>query len=108
MNKITSPSPSSSSSDGSPSHADHEEIDLNVEPAGTGKVVLAAIVALIFLCGLLVIGLLPRLALNREFDSKKASIGDAIVVNVQSPRRAPTTVSVTIPGNLRPWREVTA
>ena len=86
--------------------AGHDQIDLNVAPATSGRMLFASFIALILLGALLIIGLLPRLALNREFASQKASADGAIVVNVQTPRRAPTTVSVTIPGNLRPWREV--
>lgn len=86
---------------------DHDEIDLNVPKPNGLWVLLAAVAAIVVLGALLFTGLIPRQRQAAELQSDAADTMHAPVgVNVARPRRAPVEVNVTIPGNLRPWQEV--
>ena len=93
--------------DGQRVPSDHDEIDLNVQKPGGAWVLLAAMVAIVLLGALLMTGLIPRLHETKELAGDSASQASApVAVNVARPHRAPTEVNVVIPGNLRPWQEV--
>jgi RND family efflux transporter MFP subunit len=86
---------------------DHDEVDLNVPKPKGHWVLLAAVIAIVALGALLFTGLIPRQRQAAELQSDAADMLHAPVgVNVARPRRAPVEVNVTIPGNLRPWQEV--
>ena len=90
-----------------PAHTDHEEIDLNVTKPGKASVLIAAVVSVVLLGVLLITGLIPRLHQTKELASDAAGQENAAInVNVARPRRAPVEVNIVIPGNLRPWQEV--
>ena len=87
--------------------ADHDEIDINVPPARPVWVGVAGAVVVILLVALLLIGLIPRRAQERELhETAQAAIDAPVPVNVTTPRRAPRVVDITLPGNMRPWQEV--
>jgi RND family efflux transporter MFP subunit len=90
-----------------PTSSDHDVIDLNVPKPRPIWVILAAVVAILALAALLVTGWLPRQRQGKELDADAADAANAPVpVNVARPRRAPTVVSIALPGTLRPWQEV--
>lgn len=92
---------------GQPGHSDHDEFDLNVKKPGSAWVLLAACVAIVLLGVLLLTGIIPRLHQSKELANDATGQANApVAVNVARPRRAPVEVNVVIPGNLRPWQEV--
>jgi RND family efflux transporter MFP subunit len=86
---------------------DHDEVDLNVPKPNGVWVLLAAVVAIVLLGTLLLVGGIPRRHQAQELsnDANEASHAP-VTVNVAKPRRAPNEVTINIPGNLRPWQEV--
>jgi RND family efflux transporter MFP subunit len=85
----------------------HDEIDLNVPEPRPFWVVLAAIMVVVVLAVLLVTGFLPRRQQAHELAADIASATDAPVpVFTVQPRRSAAVVDLSIPGNLRPWQEV--
>src|SRR5260370_19708150 len=86
----------------------HEDvIDLNVARARPVWVVVAGVLCVAALALLLVTGLIPRRRETRELRAEAMEAQNApVLVNVARPHRGPTTVAITIPGNLRPWQEV--
>lgn len=97
----------SAPSNGEAVQSDHDEIDLNVKKPGGVWVLLAAVVAIALLAALLLTGLIPRLHQAKELAGDSTVQASApVAVNVARPRRAPAEVNVVIPGNLRPWKEV--
>ncbi len=84
-----------------------EEIDLNVPKPRPVWVVAAGLAAAAALAGLLVTGLIPRHGQTRDLNADAADAMNApVVVNVVRPKRAPAEVTISIPGTLRPWQEV--
>ena len=85
----------------------HDQIDLNVPKARSFAVILAAAMAVIVLVALLLTGLIPRRSAEKQLTADAAEAANAPVrVNVAAPRRAPAVVTVSLPGSLRPWQEV--
>lgn len=86
---------------------DHDEIDLNVPKPRGHWVLVAAVLAIAALAALLVTGWLPRSrqAVDLQSDANEAQHAP-VAVNVALPHRAPAEVFINIPGNLRPWQEV--
>jgi RND family efflux transporter MFP subunit len=94
---------------GSGAHAGaHEDqIDLNVPKPHVVWVLLAGIGAVAILAVLLTIGLLPRQKQTRELDADAVLAAEApVAVNVVRPKRGTEVMNVILPGNLRPWQEV--
>jgi RND family efflux transporter MFP subunit len=85
----------------------HDEIDINVPPARPVWVGVAGALVVILLVALLLIGLIPRHAQEKELHADAEAAVDAPVpVNVAAPKRAPRVVEISLPGNMRPWQEV--
>ena len=84
-----------------------DEVDLNVPRPRPVWVVLAAVVAVGALAALLATGFIPRQRNERELAADAESAGNAaVLVNVTRPKRAESSVSVSLPRTLRPWQEV--
>jgi RND family efflux transporter MFP subunit len=87
--------------------AEEDRIDLNVPPARGGWVIAVGVFAVLILCALFLLGLLPRLHTSHELAVNAEEAADAPVpVNVVTPSRAPNVVQVRLPATLRPWQEV--
>ena len=86
---------------------EHVAIDLQVPPARRGWIIAVAVSATMLLAVLLLVGLLPRLRVNKELAADASDIANAPVpVTVVTPRRAAEVIDVRLPGTLRPWQEV--
>ena len=86
---------------------DHDEVDLNVPKPRGMWILLAAVLAVVVLGALLFTGSIPRMHQSRELQvDATAALNAPVSANVKRPHRAPAETKITIPGNLRPWQEV--
>jgi RND family efflux transporter MFP subunit len=85
----------------------HDEIDTTVPPIRPVWVVVAGVFAVAAMIALFVTGFIPRRNEGKELAANSEAVLNApVVVNVITPQRAPKSVDIVIPGNLRPWQEV--
>jgi RND family efflux transporter MFP subunit len=85
----------------------HDEGDIEVTPTKTRWLIGAAVIGVLALLTLLLVGLLPRQQNNKELlADAEAALNAPVPVNVIQPSRAPAADTISLPGNLRPWQEV--
>src|SRR4051794_2423796 len=90
---------------GAPHDVHHDEIDIGVPPARPVWVGVAGALVVVLLVALLLLGLIPRHAQEKELRADAEAAMDAPVpVNVAAPKRAPRVVDISLPGTLRPWQ----
>jgi RND family efflux transporter MFP subunit len=94
--------------DGHAVHSTHEDqIDLNVVPPRPIWVISAAVLVIGLLMILLLVGLIPRQRDAKVLDANAyAAVNAPIPVYTVKPRRAEDVMKISMPGNLRPWQEV--
>lgn len=85
----------------------HDEVDLAVTPPRPAWLIVAAVVGIVALLSLLVAGLLPRQRAGRELAADaQAALNAPVLVSTTQPTRASSQSEISMPGNLRPWQEV--
>ncbi len=88
-------------------HESHEADWGEIRKPKAGSITIVGVVAAALVIALLLIGIVPR---NREAHELNADAAEAsnapVMVNIAQPQRTPQSITITVPGTLRPWQEV--
>lgn len=91
-----------------PQHHESNEADWGeIHRPKVGSITIVGMVAAVLVLALVLIGLVPRIHQTHELNADAVDALNApVMVNIAQPQRAPESTTITVPGTLRPWQEV--
>lgn len=93
---------------GGDGHGHDDDIShIQVRPPRRAAMVLVAVLVVALLAALLAVGWIPRERTSAETEATAdAAVNAPVPVNVIHATQAPAVTTISLPGNLRPWQEV--